>query len=90
MTFSSAILLHSDWSCLCYRSQSWIKERYLDTLVSHNYDKELFLLVFLSVAFSLIMIMLQANSSSIVVFCQKSEIKLKVKEMGKVNNSGGF
>ena len=40
-----------------------LKEQYLDTLASHNYDKESFLLEFLSAAFSLLMIMLQTNSS---------------------------
>ena len=41
------------------------KEQYLDTLAAHNYDKEssLLLLEFFSVAFSLLVIMLQANSS---------------------------
>ena len=41
------------------------KEQYLDTLVACNYDKEssLLLLEFLSVLFSLLMIMLQTNSS---------------------------
>ena len=39
------------------------KERYLDTLASCNYDKELFLLEFLSVAFSLLVIIPQTNSS---------------------------
>ena len=42
-----------------------IGEQYLDTLASCNYDKEssLLLLEFLSVAFSLLVIMLQTNSS---------------------------
>ena len=40
-----------------------LKEQYLDTLASCNYDKESFLLEFLSVAFSPLMIMLQTNSS---------------------------
>ena len=45
-----------------------LKEQYLDTLASHNYDKESFLLLeFLSAAFSLLMIMLQTNSS--LCFC---------------------
>ena len=41
------------------------KEQYLDTLAACNYDKDLSLLFleFLSVAFSLLMIMLQTNSS---------------------------
>ena len=39
------------------------KEQYLDTLVSCNYDKEPFLLEFLSAAFSLLMIIPQTNSS---------------------------
>ena len=41
------------------------KEQYLDTLAAHNYDKEssLLLLEFFSAAFSLLMIMLQTNSS---------------------------
>ena len=41
------------------------KEQYLDTLTAHNYDKEssLLLLEFESVAFSFIVIMLQAISS---------------------------
>ena len=41
------------------------KEQYPDTLASHNYDKESFLLEFppLSVAFSLLMMTLQTNSS---------------------------
>ena len=39
------------------------KEQYLDTFASCNYDKESFLLEFLSVAFSLLVIMLQTNSS---------------------------
>ena len=39
------------------------KEQYLDTLASCNYDKESFLLEFLSVAVSLLVIMLQSNSS---------------------------
>ena len=39
------------------------KEQYLDTLASCNYDKESFLLEFLSVAFSLLMIIPQTNSS---------------------------
>ena len=40
-----------------------LKEQYLDTLASHNYDKEPFLLEFISAAFSLLVIMLQTNSS---------------------------
>ena len=40
------------------------EEQYPDTLASHNYDKESFLLLeFFSAAFSLIVIMLQTNSS---------------------------
>ena len=41
------------------------KEQYLDTLAVCNYDKEssLLLLEFLSAAFSLLLIMLQTNSS---------------------------
>ena len=39
------------------------KEQYLDTLASCNYDKESFLLEFLSVAVSLLVTMLQSNSS---------------------------
>ena len=39
------------------------KEHYLDTFASHNYEKEPFLLEFLSVAFSLVMIIPQTNSS---------------------------
>ena len=39
------------------------KEQYLDTPAVHNYDKELFLSEYFSAAFSLLMIMLQANSS---------------------------
>ena len=39
------------------------KEQYLDTLASRNYDKESFLLEFLSVAFPLLVIILQTNSS---------------------------
>ena len=38
-------------------------EQYLDTLASHNYDKESLLLEFLSVAFSLLVIIPQTNSS---------------------------
>ena len=65
------------------------KEQYLDTLASHNYDKDSFLFKFLSGAFLLLMIILQTNSSlCFVVSHHKSEIKLKLKEMGKVNNSG--
>ena len=40
-----------------------LKEQYLDTFASHNYNKESFLLEFLSVAVSLFVIMLQSNSS---------------------------
>ena len=64
------------------------KEQYLDTLAACNYDKEssLLLLEFLSVTFSLLVIMLQTNSSlSFLPY-----IKLKLKEMGKVNNPGYF
>ena len=39
------------------------KEQYLDTLTSCNFDKEPFLLEFLSVAFSLLVIIPQTNSS---------------------------
>ena len=39
------------------------KEQYLDTLAACNYDKDLFLLESFSVAFSLLVIMLQTNSS---------------------------
>ena len=39
------------------------KEQYPDTLASCNYDKESFLLEVLSVAFSLLMIIPQTNSS---------------------------
>ena len=61
------------------------KEQYLDTLAACNYDKDLFLLESFSVAFSLLMIMLQTNSP-LWSFCHKFEIKLNLKEMGKVNN----
>ena len=39
------------------------KEQYLDTLASCNYDKEPFVLEFLSVDFSLLVIIPQTNSS---------------------------
>ena len=39
------------------------KEQYLETLASCNYDKESFLLELLSVAFILLMIIPQTNSS---------------------------
>ena len=39
------------------------KEQYLDTLASCNYNKEPFLLEFLSAAFSLLVIIPQTNSS---------------------------
>ena len=39
------------------------KKQYLNTLASHNYDQESFLLVFLSAAFSLLVIMLQTSFS---------------------------
>ena len=38
-----------------------LKEQYLDTFASHNYDKESFSFEFLSVAFSLRMIMLHST-----------------------------
>ena len=40
-----------------------LKEQYLDTLASRSYDKESFLSEFLSMVFSLLPIMLQANPS---------------------------
>ena len=40
-----------------------LKEQYLDTFASCNYDKESFLLEFLSATFSPLMIMLQTKSS---------------------------
>ena len=39
------------------------KEQYLDTLAACNYDKDLYLLKSFSVAFSLLVIRLQTNSS---------------------------
>ena len=39
------------------------KEQYLDILAAHNYDKDLFLSESFSVVFSLLLIMLQTNSS---------------------------
>ena len=48
------------------------KEQYVDTLATCNYDKEssLLLLEFFSAAFSLLVIMLQANSICLV-FCHE-------------------
>ena len=65
--FSSSCYTHTD--CV-YATDHRInlKNWYLDTLASRNHDKESFLLLeFLSVAFSLLVIMLQTNS--FLCFC---------------------
>ena len=49
---------------VCATDHRTLKNQYLDTLASHNHDKESFLLLeFLSAALSLLVIMLQTSSS---------------------------
>lgn len=60
-----------------------LKEQYLNILASCNYDKDSFLLEFLSAVFSLLVIMLQTNSSLYFGLLSSN-----LEAMGKVNNSG--
>ena len=54
--------IHTD--CVYATDHRILKNQYLDTLASHNYDKESsMLLEFFSVALSLLVIMLQTSSS---------------------------
>ena len=63
------------------------KEQYLDTLASHNYDKELFLLEFLSVHSHFSWSFHKLILLSVLVSCHMSKIKIKIKRSGQSQQS---